>query len=177
MDTPTAISALQSRRCPEAWAFLYDEYRPDVRKFAGWLLRDDNDAAEDMTQELFLRLPHRIRTYDPSKGDFRGWLVTMAVNFARNWSKQHALPEVLMTPQQLDELPDPEQTARDHFHQAQVVLYDGMAGLSSEDRGALKLFIDGYSSREVAAQNQESPRAARQRLHKATKHLKHEVLQ
>lgn len=60
---------------------LYDSY---ARLLYSIVLRAVNNAAvtEDITQEVFLRVWNRIQTFDEDKGNFEGWLVTVARNRA-----------------------------------------------------------------------------------------------
>lgn len=63
----------------EAFRRLYDSYRDGVYSTALHFLHGDAAAAEDITQEVFLRLFTRIGQYR-SEADFSTWLYRMVVN-------------------------------------------------------------------------------------------------
>jgi RNA polymerase sigma-70 factor (ECF subfamily) len=69
------------RRDSDAMMELYDSYS---RLLYSIVLRAVNNAAiaEDITQEVFLRVWNRVRTFDENKGNLEGWLVTVARNRA-----------------------------------------------------------------------------------------------
>lgn len=66
----------------EAFASLFERYRIDVRRHLRAIIRDDA-AADDLTQEVFLRLWRRAEQW---KGEaaFRSWLLRIATNLALN---------------------------------------------------------------------------------------------
>lgn len=69
------------RRDPNAMMEVYDRYS---RLLYSIVLRavSNGSIAEDITQETFLRVWNRINTFDEEKGNFEGWLVTVARNRA-----------------------------------------------------------------------------------------------
>ena len=62
---------------PKAYEFLVDEYGDRVRRFASRLAGPE--AAEDVVQEVFLRIYRSIGSFDPS-GSFAAWIFTIANN-------------------------------------------------------------------------------------------------
>ena len=84
----------ESRR-DEAWAVFHSRYR-DVT--LGWCLRRGlpPDAAEDLTQDVLLKLFRHLPRYrhDPARGQFRGWLKAVVNNALSNfWRGQRRRPE------------------------------------------------------------------------------------
>jgi len=82
----TLLALLQDPADPGAWEAFVRRYAPAV---AGWCRRWGLQSAdaEDVTQEVLLRLARRLRdfSYDPAKGRFRGWLQTVAHNAWRDF--------------------------------------------------------------------------------------------
>ena len=85
MSTPTStaeelVAAAQAGQ-PEAFAELYRSYRDTV---IGYLVRHlpRRDDAEDLAQEVFLRLPSLIGDYHPRQGGaFIAWLTGKVARF------------------------------------------------------------------------------------------------
>lgn len=57
-----------------AWAAVYDQLADRVFQHALYRLGGDREAAEAITQEVFVRAIESIDAYEPQKGTFLGWL-------------------------------------------------------------------------------------------------------
>jgi RNA polymerase sigma-70 factor, ECF subfamily len=61
--------------------FLYARYAADVRRYVESFLRDRHEA-EDITQEVFLKLIRVIGKYEPREVPFAAWILRVARNAA-----------------------------------------------------------------------------------------------
>jgi RNA polymerase sigma-70 factor (ECF subfamily) len=75
------LMARLSRRDQTALERLYDRYSPLVYSL---LLRmtQETGSAEDLTQEVFLKVWRSAHLYESSRGSLEAWLVTVARNIA-----------------------------------------------------------------------------------------------
>ncbi|MFN3420313.1 MAG: RNA polymerase sigma factor [Armatimonadota bacterium] len=93
------------RRCLEGdnWAFdeLVRRYRDRVYGMAFHLL-GDRDLAEDLAQEAFLRAFERLSMFDPSKGSFSTWLMTLTTRLCLNALKKRTSEQQWIS-EQLDD--------------------------------------------------------------------------
>ncbi|HET9051628.1 MAG TPA: sigma-70 family RNA polymerase sigma factor [Candidatus Dormibacteraeota bacterium] len=64
---------------PEAFGELYDHYVGQIYRFVYSRLRSQ-DAAEDVTSEVFLKALRAIHRYRPSGHPFSAWLYQISVN-------------------------------------------------------------------------------------------------
>jgi RNA polymerase sigma-70 factor (ECF subfamily) len=80
-DSDSAIIASLKQRDPAAVADLYDRYGRLVYSLAFHILGNAGDA-EDVAQEVFLRVWTRAHLIDSSRGLFAPWLLTVARNLA-----------------------------------------------------------------------------------------------
>ena len=62
---------------PSAFARVYDEHSPSVYRAAYGIVRDAT-MAQDVTQDVFLRLWRRPRTFDAGRGEIGSYLRLMA---------------------------------------------------------------------------------------------------
>ena len=62
---------------PNAFARVYDEHSPSVYRAAYGIVRDAT-MAQDVTQDVFLRLWRRPRTFDAGRGEIGSYLRLMA---------------------------------------------------------------------------------------------------
>jgi RNA polymerase sigma factor (sigma-70 family) len=67
---------------------LVEQYQGEVYGLCVRLLNHRHDA-EDVTQEVFLRVFRSLRRYDPSR-PLRPWIVSIAVNRCRTWLARRA---------------------------------------------------------------------------------------
>ena len=73
---------------PEAIRCLVDRFQADVYGLCVRLLRHRHDA-EDVTQEVFLRIFRSLRRWDAAR-PLRPWVLGIAINRCRTWLAQRA---------------------------------------------------------------------------------------
>ncbi len=138
----------------DALAQIYDRYHRQVFTLALRIL-GDHVLAEDTTQEVFLALWRDPSKFDPAKGGFASWLLSLAhhrsVDGVRREESQRRRRD------RLAELEPPALLGEDPADKAleRVVGADVRSALSelpAVQREALTLaFFGGYTQREVAA--------------------------
>ena len=72
------VNALQQKD-QQAFSYLYDNYSAALN---GLIFRmvDDRELAEDILQEVFIRIWNSFNNYDPSKGRLFTWMINLARN-------------------------------------------------------------------------------------------------
>lgn len=167
----TPDEALMARYADgEAAAFdeLFRRYEP--RAYAYFLRRTrSRERAQDLYQELFLRI-HRARDrYDPAR-PFAPWLFQIAhrllVDDARRAHRAHEVPLARREPRA--EAPDGEDRAR-----RRELLGQALAALSWEERHILvSTKLEGVAYAELAAQLGKSAAAVRKVASRALQRLR-----
>jgi RNA polymerase sigma-70 factor, ECF subfamily len=88
----------------QAWAFdvLFERHAGAIRRHLLYIVRDEQ-AAEDLLQEVFLRVWTRAEQWN-GQGAFRGWLFRIATNAALNHlrSQRRRPQQPLEVPEDLD---------------------------------------------------------------------------
>lgn len=142
-----------------------------ARSYAG-----DPDDALDLTQEGFIAAFAALDRYDPAR-PFRPWLLRIALNKCRDWSRRRAVRRFFTFAAPLDEahaVPDPaadpeEQTA-DARELAKVSA--AIANLPKSLKEPLILTaIEGLSQAEAAAALGISEKGVEVRIYRARKRL------
>jgi RNA polymerase sigma factor (sigma-70 family) len=151
---PMADLLQRLARSPEdqhAWTALYHQLWPFVFAINYRLLRGRRELAEDLSQDVFLRL-QRYCPFERLKKteDFKAYVAVVCRNTCRNVlrSARHELP--------LDEICDPDTlelpAAFDMAKQVEAddLLRDLIGCLGPEDRNLLRLILHGYGVWEIA---------------------------
>jgi RNA polymerase sigma-70 factor (ECF subfamily) len=154
----------------------YDAHHDEVWAF---LLRTtaDGQAAEDLTQEVFLRLLRESRA-GRLPDQVRPWLYRVAANLAvsrgrrlisaRRWLERFAVPEHRAA---VTESPECVLLRRE----AAAALDAVLGRLDAHARAALLLAAEGFTGREIAAAIGRSEAATRTLMCRARIRLRHEL--
>src|SRR5205823_12579742 len=82
VDDNQAVYALV-RRCvagdASAWEEIVRQFNRRIYNIC-YRFTGSPDDAEDLTQEVFIRMYRTLASYDPSKGAFTTWITTMSRN-------------------------------------------------------------------------------------------------
>ncbi len=158
-----------------AFAMLLERHLERVRAIA-WRMLGSADAADDIAQDVFLRIWTRPQAYDPSRGRFKGWLSRVAANACIDRLRK-------VDPGQLDEVmagaladsaPDPEQRTIQSETAAQVRA--AIAVLPERQRLAIVLSHDlGHTNIEIARIMDTTVEAVESLLGRARRRLKSQL--
>ena len=145
-----------NRGSQEALCRIHEKYRDNLVRIAAGLLHDVH-AAEDVVQEVFLRLIHNSGCYEVKK-NLRGYLTISVVNRVRSLCRTGRLQKAVC----LDEIPQPEADCDPPDHgmiceEAYRHLYKAMAALPYEQKEALILRLQGGMKFKEIARLQEMP--------------------
>jgi RNA polymerase sigma-70 factor (ECF subfamily) len=189
MPSDYDLIQLVRARDPTAFEALLARYREPVRRHLGRILRDDA-AAEDVTQEAFLRVWTNADQWN-GRGAFKSWLFRIAANLALNHLRtvRRRPQQPLENPPDVfdeegEELPAPgwlvdtislgPEAALEQSERRRT-LRRLVNDLPEEKREVLRLVHDAeLELREVAQRLGVPEGAVKSRLHYATKRLARE---
>jgi RNA polymerase sigma-70 factor (ECF subfamily) len=153
---PTDLSLLQriTARDTAAVAELYDRHG---RLLFGLILRivRDRAEAEEILQEVFVRVWTRAETYDVQLGGPLPWIVRVARNLAIDRLRTRQIRAAIDAPGRVvsAELPSDIQSPESVVLAAERrdALADALAGLPAEQRQLIEAaFFEGYTHSELA---------------------------
>jgi RNA polymerase sigma-70 factor, ECF subfamily len=139
-------------------AGLYDLYGRLVYSIAYRILKDSGEA-EDMVQEVFLKVYRSVGTKISGKGNVRRWIVTIVYNCSLDRWRHLSLRKFYKS-DPLETIPDSETSVSMDYSELLATrqrLSSALALLSAPQQATLRLyFSEGYSLREIADCLQDS---------------------
>jgi len=150
-DEDVQMAAQLQRGEPSGVEGLYDKYGRLAYGLAYRVL-SDRTAAEDVVQEAFLGLWRNSGSFDASRGNVRGWLLSIVHNRAidrlRGTTRLRKETQIETVEQRL-EAPDAWEAVSIHLQQNQI--REGFARLPEAQRQTLELaYFGGYTHLEIA---------------------------
>jgi RNA polymerase sigma-70 factor (ECF subfamily) len=149
------VTALEARD-QKALEMLYDRYGDYVYSVCLRMV-GDVQLAEDLTQEVFLRLWRRPDLYDVGRGRFVTWLLSVARNRSiderrsRGRRFKHESPPSLAAEEMLASAPADDGADIAVLSEERVVIEKALATLPAEQRLAIQLaYFGGYTQQEIA---------------------------
>ncbi|MBI4673252.1 MAG: sigma-70 family RNA polymerase sigma factor [Chloroflexi bacterium] len=138
-----------------AFAMVYDRFSRPVFAMAGHML--GVNEAEEATQEIFMRLWHKASQYDPARGAFSHWFMSIARNHILDKLRARTERQRVVAAEALDlllaEAPDPKVDVLEQVWQNQRgdVLAQALQGIPAEQRRVIVLaYFGGMSQSEIA---------------------------
>lgn len=139
----------------QAMQIVYDRYGGVAYGLALRIL-GDSGRAEDVVQEVFLGLWRRPGSFDPQKGTFRTWLMTLVRNRSIDnlrGKSRRARDEVELPPEVRDLSVSTNPWPAVALSLERDVVHEALASLPLEQRQAIELaHFGGYTHVEIAEQ-------------------------
>lgn len=153
----------------EAIRYLYIRYANNVYSYVASLLRNHHEA-EDVTQQVFAKLPDSLQHYEDRGAPFLSWLVRLARNAAVDQLRsRRAIPVAEpILPQAADE----GGATRDR----REILRTALAGLPEDQREIILLrHLGGLAPAEIAARLGRTESAVNGLHHRGRRALRAEL--
>lgn len=152
----------------EDYRALVDRYKQPLYRHCFYIMREEEDA-EDMAQEAFVRAYAQLKKYDADKAAFKTWLFAIATHLCLGQlRKRRALPLELEDEDFLvSSLPTPSEDARNQE------IHEAVLRLKPQYRTVIALhYWHGYSYEKIAMYMDAPIGSVRGWLHRAKKELK-----
>ncbi|MBT8213250.1 MAG: sigma-70 family RNA polymerase sigma factor [Acidimicrobiia bacterium] len=176
MDSTTSDSALAvaiGRYDQDALAEAYNRHGGAVFALARRVIRS-RELAEEVTQEIFLRLWHKPQRFDPERGKLRSFLLSdthgRAIDMIRSEGARKTREE-----REAAIAPQPQESVEGSVWQnvASAEIRQALMELSSDERAAIELaYFGGLTYREVAERLGQPEGTVKSRIRTGMKRLK-----
>jgi len=158
-----------------AFNICYERYQGPIYRFA-WHMSGTQSSAEEVTQEVFLRLIGNPRKFDPAKGTLAGYLFGIARNVMRSQAANNGF-DVPLEDESLEEdvglAAEPDVLTGLDRQEKLELLRKSVLALPEPYRAALVLCdLEEMSYPDAAAVLQCPPGTVASRLHRARTMLK-----
>jgi len=149
----------------DAWARLVEEYRGLVFSIC-YLFCGSTQDAEDLVQDTFLKIWMNLASYDPARGELKGWIATITrnqrVDRFRRSGQQRLTDSIDSTSDGRDQsgavalaqrIPDPRPTPLEAAVTSEVtaIVSKAVNRISPEMREVVTMrFVHGFDNQEIA---------------------------
>jgi RNA polymerase sigma-70 factor (ECF subfamily) len=158
---------------PPSWEEIVSTHSARVYRLAYRLTGNQHDA-EDLTQEVFVRVFRSLSTYTP--GTFEGWLHRITTNlFLDMVRRRQRIRFDALGEDAAEKLPSREPSPAQHFNDTHfdADVQQALDTLAPEFRAAVVLCdIEGLSYEEIAATLGVKLGTVRSRIHRGRSHLR-----
>lgn len=158
---------------PPSWEEIVSTHSSRVYRLAYRLTGNQHDA-EDLTQEVFVRVFRSLSTYTP--GTFEGWLHRITTNlFLDMVRRKQRIRFDALADDAAERLPSREPSPQQHFNDTHfdADVQQALDTLAPEFRAAVVLCdIEGLSYEEIATTLGVKLGTVRSRIHRGRSHLR-----
>jgi len=159
-DNGNEVLARAKQGDPEAFAELYVQYRHLVYRRCLQMLHDE-PAAEDLTQEVFLKVWAHIGQFD-GRSQFSTWLYRIATNAVLVYLRKTAPAFVYLDDNTAQfEIPNPSDTYR------HVQLSEVLEKVRPQDEEVLGMWLDGRKIQDIAKSTGTNLSNVKSKIHRA----------
>ena len=154
------------------WAELVEEHADSVYRLAFRLSGNQQDA-EDLTQETFMRVFRNLKSYKP--GTFEGWLHRITTNLFLDMARHRAKIRMEALPEDYERVPGTEMTPEQVYNVANLdpALQEALDELSPEFRVPVVLCdVVGMSHEEIGKTLGVKMGTVRSRIHRGRSQLR-----
>jgi len=146
--------AIAEQRDQVALARLFDHYAPKIRSFCLAAQPGANLMADDIAQEVMIRIWNKAHTYKPEAASLNTWVFTIARNARIDYLRKNSRYQSDIDPEYLwqnivDENSDPFQDAQQK--RDQQMIQQSLKKLPVDQRQVLsKVYLEGKTHKEAA---------------------------
>ncbi|QHV95188.1 RNA polymerase sigma factor [Spirosoma endbachense] len=143
------VEALKARS-QKAYSVLYDRYAPTLLAIICKVVKD-NDEAENVLQDTFVKIWRHIDSYDAGKGRLFTWILNIARNTGINFLRSQRNSDHTDIQTLADSVHTDRNAISDAINVNHIGVSDTVARLDPKLRQMIDLiYFEGYTQQEVA---------------------------
>ena len=148
------LERIKTDKDPQALSDLFEIYRP---KLKGWLMARgvSNGTAEDIVQDVMIKVWTRAELFDPEKASFATWIYRLTRNKWIDHQRKHGRMDV-RDPESMNAIADDEvQSAEQDFmrQESRKILHDYIGRLTEAQQMAIRMaFLEFKTHKEISAE-------------------------
>lgn len=148
------VAKVADNRDKRAFSELFDHYAPLIRSYS--LARDPGAhlVADELVQEVLVRLWLKAHTYNPSKANVNTWIFTLARNCRIDYLRRNGRfasdidADALFATMEAEGVDPFEKTQQKHIADR---IHQGLDGLPAEQSEVLrKIYLEGKTQQETS---------------------------
>ncbi|WP_425641874.1 sigma-70 family RNA polymerase sigma factor [Marinomonas gallaica] len=151
LEDMTQVAVARDTRALER---LFDHYAPRIRAFCLSAQPGANLMADDIAQEVMIRIWNKAHLYNPATASLNTWIFTIARNARIDYMRKNGRYQSDIDPEEFwsemaDENADPFREAQQQRDQVRV--RDGLKQLPNDQQQVLaKVYLEGKSHSEAS---------------------------
>ncbi|CUB06196.1 sigma-70 family RNA polymerase sigma factor [Marinomonas fungiae] len=149
-----AMTKVANARDTRALTHLFDHYAPRIRAFCLAAQPGANLMADDIAQEVMIRIWNKAHLYNPATASLNTWIFTIARNARIDYMRKNGRYQSDIDPEEFwsemaDENADPFREAQQQRDEERI--REGLRQLPNEQQQVLsKVYLEGKSHSEAS---------------------------
>ncbi|MEQ6168213.1 sigma-70 family RNA polymerase sigma factor [Ekhidna sp. MALMAid0563] len=149
IDQDQLVARLRAKKA-DAFSYLYDNYSAAIYGSISRIINDE-DVAQEVLQDAFMKFWDKIDQYDAKKGRFFTWMVNISRNLAIDKLRSKEMKKVGKTDTIENYVSGIEQSRLNHLNVDGIGLKETLATLREEERFILEMaYFKGYTQSEIS---------------------------
>ncbi len=166
------LVALLKKQDKEAMHYLYDNYSAALYGAISRIVNDD-DVAEEVLNDAFLKIWDKIETYDVKKGRLFTWMLNLCRNLSIDKLRSKEIKKVKKTDDISNNVYNVERENLIHQQEESIGVKELLNNLREEEKLIVDLiYFKGYTQSEVSDEHGIPLGTVKTRLRMALKNLR-----
>ncbi|MFK7953955.1 MAG: RNA polymerase sigma factor [Ekhidna sp.] len=149
IDQDQLVAQIRARS-KDAFSYLYDNYSGAIYGAISRIVNDDN-IAEEVLQDAFMKFWDKIEQYDSSKGRFFTWMVNISRNLAIDKLRSKEMKKVGKTDHIETYVTGIDKERLSHQNEDGIGMTEVMKTLREEEKFVIEMvYFKGYTQSEIS---------------------------
>ena len=171
MDESELVLRLKNQD-KSAMSYLYDNYSAALMGVTSRIIKDE-DIAQEVLQDVFMKIWNKIAQYDASKGRFFTWMMNLTRNTAIDKLRSKEISRSSKTDSMDDYVYTVDRQNSTEMHTDGIGVKALMNDLVDDQKFILqKIYFEGFTHTEIAEEYDIPLGTVKSRLRSALKHLR-----